>query len=347
MKKINKRIKIVCTIVLFHLFLPLFGQNQSINKEANSADKPLFRDPIYDGAADPTLIWNKKEKKWFMFYTNRRANIGGNGVSWVHGTPIGIAESKDGAHWTYKTDCKINYGLKDVTYWAPEVIEYKGKYHMYLTIVPGIFEDWYHPRYIVHLTSKNLIDWKFESKLTLASERCIDASVFQLPNGTWRMYYNNENDGKSIYYADSTDLFQWTDRGKKVVKDRGEGPKVFRWKDENWMIIDSWKGLGVFSSEDFVNWKRQEHNILQIPGTGLDDQVIGGHCDVIVQGDKAYVFYFTHPGRTPENKGIDNYETRRSSIQVAELEYSNGEISCDRNKRVTIKLTPTKKQRTK
>jgi hypothetical protein len=343
MSKLSQKFTLLNILILLIFGSSLWSQNQNIVKETNTADKPLFRDPIYDGAADPTLIWNKKEKKWFMFYTNRRANIGGNGVSWVHGTPIGIAESKDGAHWTYKTDCKINYTLKDVTFWAPEVIEYKGQYHMYLTIVPGVFEDWYHPRYIVHLTSKNLIDWKFESRINLASDRCIDATVFRLPEGTWRMYYNNENDGKSIYYADSKDLYHWVDSGKKVVKDRGEGPKVFRWKDKIWMIIDSWKGLSVFTSEDFVNWKRQEKNILQIPGTGLDDKVIGGHCDVIVQGDKAYIFYFTHPGRTPENKGIDSYETRRSSIQVAELEYIDGAIVCNRDQTVAINLKPNKK----
>ncbi|KDN54217.1 family 43 glycosylhydrolase [Flavobacterium seoulense] len=311
-------------------------------QESQTASKPLYRDPIYDGAADPTLIWNKKEKKWFMFYTNRRTNIESKGVSWVHGTPIGIAESKDGAKWTYKTDCKIDYKLKDVTYWAPDIIEHKGIYHMYLTIVPSIFEDWRHPRYIIHLTSKNLIDWKFQSQLKLASERCIDAAVFRLDNGNWRMYYNNENDGKSVYYADSKDLYNWTDSGQKVVKDRGEGPKVFRWKNKNWMIIDTWRGLGVFSSDDFTNWKRQEKNILQEPGTGQDDKVIGGHADVIVQGDKAYIFYFTHPGRIPTNKGIDNYETRRTSIQVAELEYKDGEIICNRDKTVNINLNPNK-----
>lgn len=311
--------------------------------KANLADKPLFRDPIFDGAADPSIIWNKKEKKWFMFYTNRRAkDLAASGVAWVHGTRIGVAESKDGAHWTYKDTCTIDYEIKDVTHWAPDVLEYEGVYHMYLTIVPGIFEDWYHPRYIIHLTSENLMDWKFESKLSLASERCIDASVFQLPNGTWRMYYNNENDGKSIYYADSPDLYNWVDSGTKVIKDRGEGPKIFKWKGKNWMVNDAWRGLGVYSTEDFVAWKRQEENILEIPGTGEDDRVIGGHPDVIVQGDKAYVFYFTHPGRTPENKGNDTYETRRSTIQVAELEYVDGEIICQRDKPVYINLKPIK-----
>ena len=30
-----------------------------------------------DGAADPVLIWNREEKKWWMLYTQRRANTAG------------------------------------------------------------------------------------------------------------------------------------------------------------------------------------------------------------------------------------------------------------------------------
>jgi len=29
---------------------------------------------VFDGAADPSLIWNDKERSWWIFYTNRRAN---------------------------------------------------------------------------------------------------------------------------------------------------------------------------------------------------------------------------------------------------------------------------------
>lgn len=343
----NLKIRLVFGI-LISLFVLIPGgetcraQNTTDEK---IADKPLFRDPVYDGAADPTVIWNQKEKKWFMFYTNRRTNAKGlDGVSWVHGTRIGIAESVDGgASWSYRDTCEIQYRLTDYTHWAPEVIEHNGLYHMYLTYVPGVFTDWNHPRWIVHLTSKNLIAWKFESKLELASDRCIDACVFGLPDGNWRMYYNNERDGKSMYYADSPDLFHWTDSGKKVVGDQaGEGPNVFFWKGKNWMVVDNWKGIGVYSSDDLVNWTRQAKNILQEPGTGADDRVIGGHPGIVVSGDRAFIFYFTHPGRIPENKGKDISETRRSSIQVAELEYVDGQIVCDRNKPVRIKLIPPK-----
>jgi hypothetical protein len=66
--------------------------------------------------------------------------------------------------------------------------------------------------------------------------------------------------------------------------------------------------------------------------------VIGGHPDVVVQGKRAFVFYFTHPGRRPEIPDSPAYEKRRSSIQVAELIYSEGKIICNRNEAVQINL---------
>ena len=85
------------------------------------AAKPLYRDPVYDGAADPTLIWNPLVKHWWMFYTNRRANVPGlSGVTWVHGTPIGIAESADGgANWKYVgagRDARAGRNVADVSH---------------------------------------------------------------------------------------------------------------------------------------------------------------------------------------------------------------------------------------
>ena len=302
--------------------------------------KPLYDDPIHHGAADPVIIWNKKAKRWWMFYTNRRANVvDTSGVKWVHGTKIGIAESKDGSNWKYKDTANINYRPDDgYTFWAPDVTEYRGTYHMYLTYVPGIFDNWNHPRFIIHLTSKDLLNWKFESKLILVNEKVIDASVFQLPDGSWRLWYNNEKDGKSIWYADSKDLYNWVDKGKAIAA-RGEGPKVFRWKDGYWMIVDVWKGMEIYYSTDLLNWTKQSTRILEEGGTGKDDGAIGGHCDVVVNNGKAYVFYFTHPGRTKVSPAPQNsYEAKRSVIQVVELEYKNGELSCDRNKDTFIHL---------
>jgi hypothetical protein len=323
------------------LFLAAVSQAEAQDKQGHLAPKPLFRDPVFDGAADPVVIWNDIEKKWFMFYTNRRANADSlDGVKWVHGTRIGIAESADGAAWTYRDTADIQYRPdRDYTHWAPEVIRHEGKYHMFLTYVPGVFGDWNHPRQIVHLTSSNLLQWKYESTLKLASDRVIDACVFRMPNGNWRMYYNNERDRKSIYYADSDDLFVWKD-GTKVIADRaGEGPKVFEWKGNYWMVVDNWKGLSVYKSADFNNWSRQEESLLALPGVGVDDQVIGGHPDVVVGNDRAFLFYFTHPGRIVGAAG-DGYEKRRSSLQVTELNYVNNSITCDRNTPTYVSLQP-------
>jgi lysophospholipase L1-like esterase len=304
------------------------------------AAKPLFRDPVFDGAADPVLCWNSKEGKWFMFYTNRRANEPNTqGVSWVHGTHIGIAESSDyGATWKYRTTANIDYARGEYSYWAPEVIEHNGTYHMYLTYVPGIFTNWDAPRDIIHLTSSDLLNWKYRSTLKLSSSKVIDACVMRLPDGTWRLWYNNEVDRKSIYYADSPDLYKWEDHGKVIGDRPGEGPKVFRWKDRYWMVVDVWNGLGVYFSDDCVKWTRQKNNLLDKPGKGADDKVKGGHPDVVVSNDRAFLFYFTHPGRQKSTPKNNPYEQRRSSIQVVELEYKDGQLSCDRDKPTYILL---------
>jgi len=308
----------------------------------NIAAKPLFRDPVYDGAADPVVVWNPHVRRWWMFYTNRRANAPGlSGVAWVHGTRIGIAESADGgAHWSYVGTAGIalppDVGGTEPTLWAPEVrTTPDGRHHMFLAVVPGVFEDWQHPRTIVHLTSADLRDWKYDSALRFSSDRVIDPCLFPLRGGGWRLWYNDERDNKSICYADSADLAAWTDRGRcdGVGARPGEGPFVFMWRGRYWMLVDHWQGLGVYRSDDLLHWNAQQGDLLGAPGHGADDGVNGGHPGVVVSGDRAYCFYFTHPGRAgtihPEDK--DSPALRRSSIQVVELRESAGRISCDRD----------------
>lgn len=307
-----------------------------------AAPKPLYDDPVYHGAADPVIVYNKAVKKWWMFYTNRRASIEDSTVAWVHGTRIGIAESKDGRVWKYVDTANINYRPDPgYTHWAPDIIEAKDGWHMYLTYVPGTFTDWNHPRVIVHLQSKDLINWSTPSTLStlqLVNQKVIDASVYKVNDTLYRLWYNNEKDGKSIWYAESPDLYNWTDKGKAIAA-RGEGPKVFYWQDQYFMIVDAWKGMEVYSSTDLLKWTKQKDRILEAPGKGKDDQAIGGHCDVIVNNGRAYVYYFTHPGRRkdkPAAKG--SFDDKRSVIQVAELEYKDGKVVCDRDKPVKVKL---------
>ena len=310
--------------------------------EGKPAPKPLYRDPVYDGAADPVLVWDGARKRWLMFYTNRRANVPNlEGVTWVHGTKIGIAESADrGATWKYVGTAAIHYGAADYTYWAPDIIEYKGVYNMYLSVVPGTFKDWNAPRFIVHFSSRNLKDWKAESKLDLGSDRVIDPTVIRLQNGPWRMWYKNERarDG-SIYYADSADLDHWTSQGVALPGSKGEGPKVFRWRDSYWLVFDEWKGLGVYRSSDCLHWIPQEQRLVEQPGTIATDRTNGNHPDVVVSDGRAFLFYFTHQtGEDAAGKGPG--WRKHTFIQVAEIQENNGVLSCDRDQAVHINLLP-------
>jgi hypothetical protein len=311
----------------------------------NLAPAPLFRDPIYDGAADPTIIWNHQEKAWWLLYTNRRANVPGQGFAWVHGTDIGIAASTDnGRTWLYRgvlTGLEFEPGRN--TFWAPEVVWHAGFYHMYLSYVPGVPHDWSGPRHILHLTSQNLWNWHFEACLNLSSQRVIDACMFQLPTGTWRMWYKDEANQSHTYAADSADLFSWSVVGPIITDCAHEGPNVFFWQNYYWLITDPWSGLGVYRSSDAATWTRQA-NILAQPGQRPDDGVKGGHADVLVNGDNAYIFYFTHPDRkaaeTYTFEEVHPYSDKRTSLQVARLEFSEGVLTCDRDKPFDFTLQP-------
>jgi hypothetical protein len=106
------------------------------------------------------------------------------------------------------------------------------------------------------------------------------------------------------------------------------------------MLVDLWKELGVYRSDDLLSWSAQPTDLLAVPGTGADDGVNGGHPGVVVSGDRVFCFYFTHPGRAgtirPEDK--DALELRRSSIQVVELFIRDGQLTCDRDAPTRVRL---------
>ena len=307
---------------------------------ALKAQDAIYVDPIYNGSTDPMVCYNPVTDSYYMYYTSRRSNVPGlGGIESVHGSPIGIAESVDGGTtWKYIGDCNIDYHPDpNPTYWAPEVICVDGTFHMYLTYVPGIFDTWEYPRDIVHLTSKDGRNWTTQSVLDLAVRKVIDACIFQLPDGTWRLWYNNEPDGKTIFYADSKDLYHWTDKGKVTsIVTNGEGPNVIFWKGKYYMIVDEWKGLSVFSSDDATNWVKQEGDYLV---SGLNGQRRGNHADIDVVDGHAYMFYF---GNIPpkEDPRTGSFTRRRGyAVYVVELQMDeNGRVFCDTTAPCRVRL---------
>ncbi|MBQ7370706.1 MAG: glycosyl hydrolase [Blautia sp.] len=297
---------------------------------------PLFRDPVYDGAADPVIIWNRQEQAWWLLYTNRRAAAPGTGVSYMHGTDIGITSSADaGKTWIYRGILRgLDYEPGRNTYWAPEVIESDGIYHMYVSYVRGVPSDWNCARKILHYTSTDLWNWSFESELKLSSDKVIDACVLRLQDGSWKMWYKDEVHQSFTYTAYSKDLYHWEPGRAEITDCPHEGPNVFFFEGKYWMVTDPWEGIGVYVSEDACNWKRCS-NILKDPGIRTDDGTIGNHADVLVHHGRAYIFYFTHPEVTLEQRKEEaflwEYRHRRSSLQVAELRVSEGELICDRD----------------
>ena len=49
---------------------------------------PLYKDPIFDGAADPMVIRKDENGKYDMVYTQRRAMQQVEGVSYCYGSAV-------------------------------------------------------------------------------------------------------------------------------------------------------------------------------------------------------------------------------------------------------------------
>jgi hypothetical protein len=208
---------------------------------------------------------------------------------------------------------------------------------MFLTIVPGTFKDWNAPREIIHLTSPDLETWTLAGKLNLGSDRVIDPSLYQLPDGTWRLWYKDERDHSHIHYAESKDLNTWTAQGAAITDRSSEGPKIFHWHGQYWMIVDMWQGMAVYHSPDALHWTPQPERLLEAPGHMATDRNLGHHCDVVVDGDRAFIFYFTHQ-EGPDEVASLPHSAQRTVLQVAELGFADGKLTADRNAPVHIQL---------
>jgi len=335
------KIFVLISIVLCLYAVPdnIKAQKPTINIDEVPA--PLFRDPIYDGAADPTIIWNDTEQEWWIFYTQRRANQKLENVAYCYGTAIGIAASSDrGRTWYYRGIANLpqsDWGHN--TFWAPQVKKANGKYHIFVTYIKGIYNNWGGESRIMHYESADLQNWK-DAPLNGVPSEVIDASIHRLSNGEWKMWYTLRG---QTYASTSKDLDNWKKIDKKEVGGPAhEAPVVFKWKGYYWMFVDprdhGFVGITAYRSADATHWEKN-NELLNTPGLRPDEFDQGRHADVVIEGDRAYILYFTHPGRRFDINGIEIRENthayRRSSLQMAELELKDGKIMCDRDKYIS------------
>lgn len=282
---------------------------------------PLYRDPIYDGAADPMVIRKEADNQYYMFYTQRRATQQVEGVSFAYGTAIGVAQSNNGRNWHYRGILDLDFEFGHNTFWAPEIVYSADEalYHMYVTYIQGIYTRWEGVATLEHYTSPDLFHWEHIGPLSFGSSRVIDPCVYPLPTGGWRMWYKDERQGSHTCYADSADLYHWEYRGVCTDDCNQEGPNVFALGGYYWLIADVWAGQGVYRSDNLTHFVRQEGNLLQGGGNRPTDCVNGSHADVFCVNDKAYIVYFTH------------LDQLRSAVQMAELQVQDGKLICLRD----------------
>ena len=304
---------------------------------------PLFEDPVYGSPTDPSIIWNREEKKWWIMYTQRRNSPHPVGASDVHGTKIGVASSEDGSRWLYRgTLPGLDIEPGHNTFWAPEVLYAEGKYHMFVSYITGIPTNWEWPRHILHYTADNMWEWKFEGIVPLSSERCIDACVFKVGD-KYKMWYKDEDHESHSYAAESADLYHWTVLGDEISYNHHEGPNAFSFGGKNWMITDEWDGLGVYETADFRTFTRNGV-ILKEGGKRRLDGAKGHHADVLVNGGNAYIFYFCSAWNLSD--GELSFETLPASerghhvVQVAKLSVKEGKLCCDRDEEFELRLAP-------
>lgn len=306
------------------------------------ASEALYEDPLYDGAADPMLVYNREKKQWWMFYTQRRATMveGNETVEWVHGTNIGVAVSDDGANsFSYSAEYtkKLSETLNLEKYldeypsegrdtlWAPEIVYNEGKYHMYVSYIAGVPTVYSREAYIEHFESDDLLNWRHVKQLDLGSDRVIDSCVQKIGD-KFAMWFKNEkhDGGQCTYVTYSDNLYDWSTPTLAYGPDPWhEGANVFYWKDKYWMLVDE-DCIFALVSDDGVNWVKDREDLYD--PTHPEDhsyqfgKVVGAnHCDVVVQDGEAYMLYFVHPNNTKKT------EVKMARLQIDE----NGHMFVD------------------
>lgn len=332
---------------VFVLFIFILSVSACNTISERKIPSPIYMDNNYHGTADPEIIWNPGTKEWMIFYTARRPFK--DQASYVS-TPIGVATSKDFATWKFAGYCSFD-GVggqpdSEKTFWAPGVIIENDTAHMFVTVKDDSTPVWGGPSNIVHYIAplNDMVSgWK-RIDAVITTPISIDATIIK-KDDSWHMWYRDRptEDTGGLYHAVSNDLYKWELKGlakgdinnveitKHIYQ---EGAFVFKWKGYFWIIADPHKGLAVYRSEDAENWDYQGI-IMYEPGNRFADNTRARHPSVIINDDRAFIVYHVQPFlgyNSNTHEAGDEVYHKLSFIQMAELEYSDGKITCDRNK---------------
>lgn len=318
---------------------------------------PLYTDPTYKGAADPEIVWNIYEKEWWIFYTSRRAVCEGAPLPAL---AIGVATSKDWITWTHKGYIKVDGigGTADGPdiLWAPGIVHDGTTYHMFLTYKKGNGRGgrWGIPEsLLLHLTApaNDLLNGWQSQGIVHVPFTSIDATIVK-KGKTWNLFHRDitpNQPGVNTYRVTTDDLYakhdKWNypgaakgDINSKAVHGYNyqEAQFSFFWKGYYWLLTDpSEPGVPVYRSNDLESWKQMG---VILTDDGKHDAQKGQvrHPGVAIVEDRAFIFYFCQPYR--DIKGHPAPET--CYLQISELKFENGTLTCDRNATVTPPKNP-------
>lgn len=352
--------------VLFLIIVTVFPLKISAqrNGENLKVPAPLFVDPNYHGSCDPEIVWNEHDQLWYIYYTTRRPMLEN---TWLR-TPIGVATSKDLANWEFKGYCKFDGvgGKKDAnsTFWAPAIISDNDSLNMFVTWKPDTIPTkgaWGGQGWIVHYKTPldNPVDgWKKAGVLNGDNQNAIDATVYENENLVHVWFKGKEKGAEKneLFHLTTVDFIHWENRGfsKSDVFNKTatgynfeEAPYVFRWKNKYWLITDPHDGFIVYNSTNAKDWKFQG-TILKKGGDRKLDNSMARHCSVAVKDGRAFIFYHVEPWRRYDLEKLQvekrqrifdqPLQNRESVLQMAEIEFIDGKLICNRNKRLIVNI---------
>lgn len=336
----------------------LFAQPEGSDKSFSKVLAPIFIDPNYHGSCDPEIIWNESANRYFIYYTARK----GNQENTFLGTPIGVISSTDFVEWNFEGYCKFDGigGEKDAdeTFWAPAIISSNGFLHLFVTYKPDTVPTkgaWGGPGKIVHYKTPldNPVDgWLKVGDMHDSTINALDATVYRKEE-LFHVWFKGKKTGAAkneLYHMVSSDMKNWENAGfsksdvfnaEVTGSDFEEAPYIFQWKNNYWLLTDPHNGFFVYKSTDGEDWKFQG-TILKEGGDRKLDGSMARHCSVAVKDERAFIVYHVEPWRRydlEKKKGNDRIPiykqpvlNRRSVLQMAELEFLNGQLVCNRNK---------------